>query len=496
MLNLLDSLVVYIDKYKEQVIEALGNRTHSSGYEAINHTQLLAEAGSGSEAAKDYVKGLIKTSLISEIRIDSEDIKAIREIVVREYKILINKEYEVYSDDADVISYYQLIDEFKGEKYTKKLRELNIDEVDGIDEFVDAIFMDTYGNKYVETLDELLINNIEVHGIRKIKIETNKGKWKNVEGYHFRDEKQIQDVADHIISEDNKGQLTEENCVMEGIMKNGNRVTIGLKPANYEHNIFIKKFNGFSFETIEDLVDIGEITEQQLEELRVYAKGRANICFIGGVNAGKTTFMKAYVGLIPDEYKIGTIATDFESHLIEMYPDKDIVSMAATKKYTVNDLFVSMLRMNRNILSLEEARSYEVEQYLKGMLRGADGSFSTGHSRTVHDLINNLAWMSLENGLPMDIRILRYRIASAIDIVVRLWHAPNGKRYVDSIDEIITVHNNLDMPYRVNNIYKYDLDEERIIKTGNISPELQEKFRYYKCTKDDIEKIKDPSLER
>lgn len=489
MLNLQEKLKNYIDKYKTKVIDVIKNPEISQIEEATIRSEQLSKCSKGDKAAKEYVLGLIRNILQTTVKIDSKDMNDIRKVVIDQYKILLEKKYKIYSEDSDTISYYQMIDMFKRDNYEEYLKKLDLDNISGLNEFAEAIYMDSYGNSLIDPLLDLKINNIEVHGTRKIKIETFSGKWKKIEDYRFSTDIKIKDVAAHIIAQDDKGEITEESCALEGTMACGYRVTIVLKPASYENTIFIKKFDGFVLTDISDLLRNGEINDEMYEELKVYAKGRANISFIGGVNSGKTTFMKAYVGLIPNEYKIGLIESDFEADLINLYPDKDIISFAETKKYSVNDLFITMLRTNRNILALGEARSYEVEQLIKAMLRGADGSFNTSHSRTAHDLINNLAWMSLENGMPMDIRILRYRIATAINIVVRLWHSPSGQRYVDSIDEITPVHDNLDMPYKVRNIFKYNMDTQEIEKTGNISKELREKFRYYNCTKEEIASI-------
>lgn len=496
LLRLENKIKSYVDKYKNLVIEAIKEMEFGSNEETVMHTKLLSKAAKGDVSARNYVINVIKRVVLQDIKIDKDDLRELREKVIAEYKILLNKSYVSYQDNEVLIDYYQLIDLYKKDNYQDFLYNLDLDSITGINEFVQMIYMETYGNSLLEPLLNLNINNIEVHGTRKIRIETSEGKWKTIKDYRFLTDEDIVKVATHIITQDDKGELTEENCVMEGTMSNGCRITIALKNASLENNIFIKKFDGFKLESINDIVRAGEITDEQLNELKIYAKGRCNLSIIGGVNSGKTTFMKAYVGLFPDEYKIGMIESDFESHLLELYPNKDIVSLASTRKFSVNDLFINMLRMNRHILSLGEARSYEVEQLIKAATRGSDGSFSTSHSRTEHDLINNMAWMALEGGLPMDIRILRYRIACAIDIVVRLWHAPSGKRYVDRISEIIPVHNNLDMPYIINPIFRYNVDTEKVEKVGNISTDLRDKFRYYNCTKDEVNNIINLTLEK
>lgn len=494
MLLLHNRLYPLIEKYKDKIIKGLQNIEFEDTNMAVTHTKLLALAGQGDSSAQKYVIELIDRLLKTEIKIEAKDLQTIKDVVREEYSKLTNKTYHVFDESSSYINYYQLLDNYMPEEYRVKINNLDLNKINGLSEFIEVLYSFTYGNNVLDPLLKMKINNIEVHGTRRIRIETNNGVWKSIENYRFKTDQEIVKVARGILAGDNKQDLTEENCELEGSTINGFRITIALKPAAEEHMIFIKKFDAFKANDITDLVKVGEITEEMLNELKIYAKGRANIAVIGGVNSGKTTFLKSYVGLIPEEYKIGIIESDFETHFIDLYPDKDVSCLRETSKFSLNYQFQKQLRMNRDILAIGEARGEEVEQWIKGCTRGADGSFTTLHSRNAYDLINNLCWMALEgNGAKnIDIRLLRYRIACAVDIVIRIRRFPDGKRIVDRIDQIVPIHDNLDMPYRINTIYQYDRKKKCVNKVGNITDELAEKFAYYNCSEDEIESIIKP----
>lgn len=486
MINL-DSLNLLIEKYIDRLKEEMKEFEHGDPEESSTHTEQVSKAGRGDQSAKKYLLSFIKMNLNPLLSPDDKEM--LKSIVVTEYQKLINKTYDKFEESSRFISYYQLIDTYLGDEESETIRNLNLSNVKGIDELALAMYQRTYGFGYLEPLIALKINNIENHGTRKILIETNKGIWKEIKDYRFKKDEDIVRVAKRLMSQEDNADITPLNCEMEGMLSTGQRVSIALKPGCMEHMIFIKKFDGANINTIKDLERVGTITPQMRREFEIYAKGRANMAFIGGINTGKTSTFRGYVGLMPDRYKIGMVTSDFETNWTSMYPNKDFAILRATDQFSMEEQFVRMLRMNRDVMGIEEARGGEVEQWIDAATRGSDGSCLTLHTRTEHDLINNIAWMALKNGMPVDIRVLRYRIASAIDLVTRQWYAANGERIVDRVVEIKPIHDNLDIPYELNLIYKRDLKSNKILKVGTISDRLAEKFMYYNVSLEELLEI-------
>lgn len=491
MLWLKSKLQYYIDIYKKPLMDEIKNIPYRTPEEQTDHVNRLTTANRGNDGSKQWLLSTIKTVLSKIVK--GSDMERINEIILKEYDIFLNKKYEVFDDDSEYIGYYQLLDSYMNEADKKNLYNRNLDDLRDNEEFTELMYSVTYGTDLLEPLLKIKLNNIEVHGTRKIRVELPDGHWKTIYDYRFLRDEEITNVADHVLNMNIKSpeDLTEENCMAEGQTYDGKRISVALKPASRHNMIFIKNYNASNIKTMEDLVKCGEVTEEMYEELKVYAKGRANIVFIGGVNAGKSTLMDAYAGLIPkDKYKFGIAEDDFDSKFAELYPDSDFVNLRATSKYSINDQFVRMLRMNRDILCIPEVRSYEVLQLINAMTRGAAGSYSNMHVINPYDLINTMAWMALESGIPMDLKLLIQRISSAIDIVVRVWQDVYGRtRIADRIDEIKKDRYNLDIPYHINTIYERNIKTGAVEKVGNISKELRDKFMYYGCTREDIDRI-------
>lgn len=496
MLNIKYELKGLIDKYKDDIIRRMKDPNVLSDSEADMHTEFIHRAGKGDVEARNYVMNKVKDHLMTLL--EKQDRTLLRQIIVNHIKTIQNKEYEIvdienidFHKEEAFITYYQLMNDY-GSKYQLRLLNTDIEQIDEIEILAMEIYKIEYGLSKIEELLYTSINNIEVHGTRKIRIETNKGLWFSIKDYHFETDDEITRIADRLYSQEGNGQITEEDCEKEGRLLNGARLTIALKPGSAENCIFIKKFDSFNVSE-EEMIKNGTVSQGMIDDLRILAKGRANAVIIGGVNTGKSTFSKIYVGLFPKHYKIGLIDSGKDTDLIDLYPDRDIVTLYETDKYNQNDQFKLQLRTNRHILAIGEARSYEVEQMLKGMTRANSGSFCNLHLTNPNIVINTIAQMCLESGLPQDINVLRERAAEAIDIIIRLRHFEDtGERKVDYVGECEVDYNNTNRPFKIKPIYRWNENTQVVEKVSDyvMSDDLKEKLKYYGCSDEEIERLR------
>lgn len=474
------------DKYMPKLLDSIKEYQYNTVEEATLHTEQLNKAERADPAARRYVLNYLKKILIEIV--NKEDLKIIRETVINEYKVLLKKKYETF--DGSYIGYYQLIDNYIKKEDREKLKNTNIERITGIDEFTFFIYQKTYGADCIEPFLTLNVNNIEVHGTNSVRIETNSGIWKVIKDYRFEKDEDIAEVARRLLSQKDSSDITKIDCEKEGMLADGSRISILLKPASKENQIFIKKFDSVSIEAMQDLVNNGTITKEIYQEFKIYAIGKATIGFIGDINAGKSTTMKAYVGLIPDNEKIGIIGSDFETDWLGMYPKKDLVILRETEKYNMNDQFIRLLRTNRTRIIIEEARSYEVLQFINSSLRGGSGSALTMHTITSESFVENMASMCLEDGIQKDLNVMRLKAATAVNIVVRNWYdTTTGKRIVDQVSEIVPKPEK-GVPYEINRIFERNISTGEVEKVGEISDDLAKKFIYHNVPLQELKKIK------
>lgn len=480
-----------IDRYYPTVVEQISDPDTISSAESKLHTEYLHKCSRGDISARNYVKEKIQ-NIVEEI-ISEGDKKIISQLITEELNKFNNKIYEKYiiknndTKKEKIISYYQLCELSASLSQRQYIEDLTNGDINFVSVLSNEIYKKTYGSDLIDELLQMKINNIEVHDIHKIRVELSDGSWVTIKDYNFADSDDVKNVAVRLLSQDSGGDLTEEDCERESMLVDGSRITVALKPAAYCNYIFIKKFDSFDVSE-EEMLKNGTVTQEMLDDLRILAKGRANSIIIGGVNTGKSTFAKVYCGLFPKHFKIGVIDSSKDTDLFALYPDRDIVTLYETAKYSLNDQFSRLLRANRNILIIAEARSYEIEQMIKAMTRANAGSFCTLHTTTAAMTINNIAYMCQESGIPQDMRVLRARISEAVDLVVRIRHFDTGERRVDEITEIVAT-GDLDSPFKTSKLYYWDRKKKQVIRNPEykLSPELEEKLFYYGCSQEDID---------
>jgi pilus assembly protein CpaF len=82
-----------------------------------------------------------------------------------------------------------------------------------------------------------------------------------------------------------------------------------------------------------------------------------------------------------------------------------------------------------------ECRGAEALDMLQAMNTGHDGSLSTGHANSPHDIISRIETMVLQ-GQDFPLNAIRQQIASGIDIIVQLGRLRDKSRRVLEVSEV------------------------------------------------------------
>jgi pilus assembly protein CpaF len=190
---------------------------------------------------------------------------------------------------------------------------------------------------------------------------------------------------------------------------------------------------------MERLVELGSLTSQMCDFLRVCVKFRKNILVSGGTGSGKTTFLNALSESIPGSERIVTIEDAAELRLVQPH----VLSLEARPpnvegrgEITIRDLVRNALRMRPDRIIVGECRGGEALDMLQAMNTGHDGSMTTGHANSPRDLLSRLEVMVLMAGMDLPVRAIREQISSAVDIIVQQTRFSDGRRRVTSIVEV------------------------------------------------------------
>ena len=255
----------------------------------------------------------------------------------------------------------------------------------------------------------------------------------------FESRQKLENVIQSIVSKVNR-TVNEASPIVDARLKDGSRVNVVLPPIALNGPVMtIRKFPDRPM-TIEQLIELGSITEEAARVLQRMVIAKYNIFICGGTGSGKTTFLNALSNFIPKDERIVTIEDSAELQIVNI---ENIVRMETRNANTegkgeisIRDLIKTSLRMRPERIIVGEVRGAEALDMLQAMNTGHDGSISTGHANSTKDMLSRLETMVLCGAqLPLD--AIRQQIASAIDILVHLSRLRDKSRRVMEITEII-----------------------------------------------------------
>ncbi|GAB3260023.1 CpaF family protein [Kineosporia babensis] len=193
------------------------------------------------------------------------------------------------------------------------------------------------------------------------------------------------------------------------------------------------------------LVDLQTMDRQCALFLAAAVRARANIVVAGAVNAGKTTLLRAMANEIPAQERLVTIEQALELRLgRDASLHEDVVELETVLPSAEGsggldgaDLVRRSKRMNpERLIYGEVLAGPEARAMLEAMLQGGDGSMSTIHSRDAYGAIARLIIGLGSLREPVQPATAAALIGQAVDFVVYVRKAANGRRVVSEILEV------------------------------------------------------------
>ena len=308
-----------------------------------------------------------------------------------------------------------------------------------------------------DTITEVMIN-----GYDNIFIEQNGRLFKL--NKKFESQRKLEDIIQRIVGLAGR-EVNQANPICDTRLPDGSRVNVVLPPiALCGPTITIRKFSKTPM-TIEKLIKYGSITQDIADKLELLVRAKYNIFICGGTGSGKTTFLNALSNYIPKDERVITIEDSAELQITGV---ENLVSLetrnantSGAGQITIRDLIKSSLRMRPERIIVGEVRGGEALDMLQAMNTGHDGSLSTGHANSTHDMLSRLETMVLQGaaGLPLD--AIRQQISSAIDIIIHLSRLRDKSRKTMEITEVLGYENGQIV---LNPLYVFEEDERSTLK--------------------------------
>ena len=279
------------------------------------------------------------------------------------------------------------------------------------------------------------VTEIMVNGPRDVFVERY-GKVERVPA-RFASEEQLYQTIDRIVSQVNR-RVDESSPMVDARLPTGERVNVIIPPLALDGpTLTIRRFpTPFR---MGELVDRGTLDVSTASLLAACVRARLNIVVSGGTGSGKTTFLNALSGLIPDHERIVTIEDAAElslqqGHVVRL--ESRPANVEGRGAVAIRDLVRNALRMRPDRIIVGEVRGGETLDMLQAMNTGHDGSVATVHANTARDALGRLETLASMSELDLPAATLRDQINSAIDLVVHLERAQDGSRRVTEVQAV------------------------------------------------------------
>lgn len=252
------------------------------------------------------------------------------------------------------------------------------------------------------------------------------------------DDASVMSVIERIVAPLGR-RIDESQPYVDARLADGSRVNAIVPPlAISGPTLTIRKFSKKSL-TVQDFVRFGTWTPNAAEFMKLCVLLRKNIVVAGGTGSGKTTLLNLLSGFIPTDERIVTIEDAAElrlqqPHVIRL--EARPANIEGKGAVTIRDLVKNSLRMRPDRIIVGECRGGEALDMLQAMNTGHDGSLTTVHANSPHDVVSRLETMVLMSGLELPSRAIREQIASAVDIIIHESRLSDGSRKVVAITEV------------------------------------------------------------
>jgi Flp pilus assembly CpaF family ATPase len=228
------------------------------------------------------------------------------------------------------------------------------------------------------------------------------------------------------------------------------------------------------------LIELGTVDHSLASFLSAAVRSRCNIIVTGGVNAGKTTLLRALANEIPPGERIATLESEYELRLHGSPRHPDVIAFEAREAnsegaggISLHDLIAHALRHNPQRILVGEVRRDEIMPMLEAMNSGQEGSMCTMHANSPEEAFDRILILALRGGLALAERAIHILVGMAVDLIVHVRKRHDGHRTLRQVSEVLEVMppGDSDRP-AVNRIFRPDGPGGRGVAARTPSPRL------------------------
>jgi pilus assembly protein CpaF len=304
---------------------------------------------------------------------------------------------------------------------------------------VARIVRDTVG---LGPLEDLLadpaVEEVMVNGPHRVYVE--RGGRIEPTAVGFADEEELRNAIERILAPLGR-RIDELSPMVDARLGDGSRVNAVIPPLAIDGPaLSIRRF-GARRPGPRELVELGTLTEPQLESLRAAVASRRSVLVCGGTGSGKTTLLNALSSFIEPGERVVTIEDAAELRLRQRHVvrlESRPPGVEGRGEVTIRDLLRNALRMRPDRIVIGEVRGAEALDLLTALNTGHGGALSTVHANSPPDALARLETLALMAGLGLPQETIAEQVRRGIDLVVHLERGADGGRRVTAIAEVGT----------------------------------------------------------
>ncbi|MCF7907271.1 MAG: Flp pilus assembly complex ATPase component TadA [Candidatus Omnitrophica bacterium] len=311
------------------------------------------------------------------------------------------------------------------------------------------------------TTTEVMVNN-------KDQVYIERGGKLYLTSKKFTGNEQVRIVIERILAPLGR-RIDESVPYVDARLNDGSRVNAIISPLSLTGpTLTIRKFARQRYHMTDLVEKFGSLTPEMAMFLDAAVKARKNILVSGGTGSGKTTFLNILSEYIPETERIVTLEDSAELKLNQTHwvrLESRPPNIEGKGQINIRDLFRNTLRMRPDRIIVGEVRGDEVIDMLQAMNTGHDGSMSTIHANTTHDVLIRLDSMILMSAIELPIRAIREMISSAVNLIVQTARMSDGSRRVTAVTEIVGMLD--DMHVNLQDIFVYrqtGVDKKQVVQ--------------------------------
>lgn len=231
-------------------------------------------------------------------------------------------------------------------------------------------------------------------------------------------------------------RIDRSSPMIDARLPDGSRFHAAIPPATVDHPVVaIRRFTS-AVHSVEQLVEIGSATRNQVDFLAQSVLDNRTILVSGGTGAGKTTLLNLLAGLIPSGERLVTVEDaaelKFDGHVVRL--ESRPPNAEGAGEITLRQLLKSALRLRPDRIVLGEVRGAEALDLITALNTGHRGSMSTVHANSPQEAMWRLETLALLDGAASPDAVTR-QLYAAIDVVVQMSRR-RGQRLITSISTI------------------------------------------------------------